>query len=80
MPWPTMILVYAIIWWVVLFAVLPFGAKPPEESEVGHVASAPERPMMWRKALITTLISGIIFAGVYALIVSDLISLRPEVS
>ncbi len=80
MPWPTMILVYTIIWWVVLFTVLPFGAKPPKESEIGHVASAPERPMLWRKALATTLISAVLFAGVYWLVVSDLIPLRPTAS
>ncbi len=78
MAWPTMILVYAIIWWVVLFAVLPFGARPPAESEIGHVASAPERPMMWRKALATTVISGVVFGIVYWLVVSDMISFRPD--
>ncbi len=78
MAWPTMILVYAIIWWVVLFAVLPFGARPPEESEIGHVASAPERPMLWRKAAATTVISAVLFAGVYWLVVSDWISFRPD--
>ncbi len=78
MTWPTMILVFTIIWWVVLFAVLPWGARPPDDSEVGHVASAPERPMLWRKALITTLISAVLFAGAYWLIESDYFSFRNE--
>ncbi len=78
MTWPTMILVYTIIWWVVLFTVLPWGARPPKNTEVGHAASAPERPMLWRKALVTTLISAVLFAGVYWLIESEYLSFRDE--
>ncbi len=77
MAWPTMILTYTIIWWVVIFAVLPWGAKPPEETEIGHASSAPEKPMLWRKILATTIISAVIFAGVYWLVESDLISFKP---
>ena len=60
-----------------LFAVLPWGVKVPENPETGHATSAPERPMLWRKAAITTLISGVIWLGVYALVESDLIAIRP---
>ena len=60
-----------------LFAVLPWGVKVPENPEKGHATSAPERPMLWRKAAITTLISGVIWVGVYFLVVSDLIAVRP---
>ncbi len=67
-----------MIWWVVLFTVLPFGVKAPEHPEKGHADGAPERPMMWRKVAITTLISGVVWAGVFALVESDLISIRPE--
>jgi len=76
MTWPTMILVYLIIWWVVLFAVLPWGVRPRDKPELGHAASAPERPMLWRKALVTTVISAILFAGAYWLITSEYLSLR----
>ncbi len=67
-----------MIWWVVLFAVLPWGVKAPEQPAPGHAASAPERPMMWRKAAITTLIAAVIWLGVFALVESGLISIRPE--
>ena len=69
---------YLMIWWVVLFAILPWGVKVPEQPEPGHAASAPERPMMWRKAAITTLIAAVIWLVVYALVESDLIAIRPE--
>ena len=41
MTWFTGILVYVIIWWLVLFMVLPWGVKVPEEPEPGHASSAP---------------------------------------
>lgn len=76
MNWFTGILVYVIVWWVVIFAVLPWGAHPPERAEPGHADSAPERPRLWLKALITTAISGAIWAGIYWLVESDLIAFR----
>ena len=78
MTWPTMILVFVIVWWVVLFTVLPWGAKPRDNPEIGHAASAPERPMLWRKAAVTTAISVILSLGAYWLIESDAVSFREE--
>ena len=54
---------------------LPFGAKAPDAIETGHATSAPAKPMLWRKAIITTVIAGILFAIVYWVIMSDIISL-----
>jgi len=68
--------VYAIIWWVVLFAVLPWGVKVPDKPEPGHATSAPERPLLWRKAAVTSAISAILWLAAYFLIESDLIPLR----
>ena len=76
MTWFTGIMVYVIIWWIVLFMVLPWGLRVPEEPEIGHASSAPEKPMLWRKALITSAIAGLLWLGAYALIESDLISFR----
>ena len=61
---------------MVLFAVLPWGVRVPEKPEIGHATSAPERPMLWRKAGITSLISAVLWLAAYALIRSDLIPLR----
>jgi predicted secreted protein len=60
----TAIAIYFIIWWVVLFAVLPFGVRSQEES--GDVApgsdpGAPARTNLKRKLLWTTLIAGFVF-------------------
>ncbi|MBB4302431.1 putative secreted protein [Rhodobium orientis] len=62
--------IYFIIWWVVLFAVLPFGVRTQaEEDDIvpGSAPSAPARPMLIRKFLATTVVAGLIFAGLYAL-------------
>ncbi|MEQ9144661.1 MAG: DUF1467 family protein [Parvibaculaceae bacterium] len=60
--------IYAIIWWLTLFVVLPFGVKTHEEAgsvDAGTAPSAPVRPQIVRKALITTVLSAVIFATVY---------------
>ena len=67
-----------MIWWVVLFTVLPWGVKAAEHPEKGHADGAPERPMLWRKAAITTLVACVVWLGVYALVESGLISIRGQ--
>ena len=68
MPIPLAIVVYFTMWWVVLFAVLPFGVKSQHEAGVtnlpsGADAGAPVAPMLLRKALWTTVISAVLFAA-----------------
>lgn len=55
------IVVFSIIWWTVLFMVLPFGVKTSNHPEVGHADSAPLNPQIGRKFLITTFISIVLF-------------------
>ncbi len=68
------IAIYFVIWWTVLFAVLPFGVRNAHESgEVvpeGHEAGAPIVHGLVRKALITTVIAAVVFAAVYWAIVN----------
>jgi len=56
--------IFLLIWFVVLFAVLPFGVRQQNNPEPGHDPGAPVQPMLWRKAAWTTAISLIIW-GVY---------------
>lgn len=76
MGWATAIAIYATIWWVVIFAVLPWGAQPPDKVERGHASSAPARPRLGFKAVVTTLISAAIFLAIELVVRSDLVSLR----
>jgi len=66
MTWFTGILLYALIWWVVLFMVLPWGARPPANPERGHEPGAPARPMLGRKVVATTLLAALVWLVVYA--------------
>ncbi len=63
MGWVAIIAVYFVVWWTLLFAVLPFGMRTQEEEgEVvfGSSPSAPARPMLIRKAIATSIISAIV--------------------
>jgi predicted secreted protein len=73
---PTGIAVFFVIWWIVLFAVLPFGVKIPEKPGPGHATSAPEKPLLLRKALWTTLITAAIWTGFFLVNYFDLFSFR----
>ncbi|MBL6455199.1 DUF1467 family protein [Belnapia sp. T6] len=77
MGWVSGTVVYFLIWWVVLFAVLPIGTQPVAEgdSQSGW-RGAPQEPRLWRKVLITTLVSTVLWFGAYALITSDWLSFR----
>jgi len=77
MGWVSGIVVYLMIWWLVIFMVLPFGVKPPEDPEPGHAPSAPERPLLWRKAAITTVISAAIWVLVYLAVTQHWVRFRP---
>jgi predicted secreted protein len=77
--WATGIVVFVIIWWCVLFMVLPWGVRPPDQPEVGHADSAPERPRLILKAAITTAISVLLWTAVYFLVQSDILSFRQAV-
>jgi len=62
--------VYFIVWWMTLFAVLPFGLKTQAEAEevvLGTVESAPARFRGGRVVLITTIVSALIYGGWYIL-------------
>ena len=76
MGWVPGIVVYVLIWWIVIFAVLPFGVRPVEEGDVGHAAGAPRNPRLLLKAAVTTVISAVIWLGVNWAISVGLVNFR----
>jgi predicted secreted protein len=77
MDWLTGCVLFFLIWWVVLFAVLPIGVRPVTEPDaVSGWRGAPARPRLWRVAIVTTLISALIWGGSVTLIKSDWMSFR----
>lgn len=59
------IAVYFVIWWVTLFAILPWGVRTAHEAGedvvAGQAGSAPHRPNLLKKVLWTTLVATVIF-------------------
>ncbi|MDJ0950395.1 MAG: DUF1467 family protein [Alphaproteobacteria bacterium] len=82
MTWSTGLFVFVIIWWLVLFTVLPWGVRQPEPEEIepGEMAGAPRRSRLVLKLVVTTGIAVILWIGAYFLITSDLISFRETAS
>lgn len=70
------IVVYILLWWWVLFMVLPFGAKAPEVVEKGHAPSAPAKPNLAKKMVITSVIAAILWVGTDAIIASGIFTFR----
>ena len=65
---------YFMIWWMVLFAVLPFGVKTQAEAgEVipGTPASAPASQQMLKLFAINTVLAAFVFAFVWYGLQSD---------
>jgi predicted secreted protein len=61
----TAIAIYFIIWWVMLFAVLPWGVRSQHESGAispGTDPGAPTRPRVWRTLIMTTVAASVVFA------------------
>jgi predicted secreted protein len=79
MPISTAFAIFFLIWWVVLFAVLPWGIRSQHEGGVvvpGTDPGAPAIPNLGRKLLWTTLVSALIFAACYVVYVERLVTLQ----
>ena len=74
----TALAIYFIIWWVVLFAVLPWGVRSQHEDGTiipGSDPGAPAIPRLRRKLVWTTIVAAIIFALWYVVYTYRLIAL-----
>ena len=76
---PFAIAVYVIIWWTVLFAVLPIGVRTQGEDGAvvpGTPESAPTAPRLFRVVILTTAISALVFGALWALIKYNIVDLN----
>jgi predicted secreted protein len=72
------IAIYVVLWWTVLFAVLPIGVRTQgEDGSVvpGTPESAPSAPRLLRVVLLTTLISTAVFGAAWAAVRYGLLDL-----
>lgn len=71
MSLPLAIAIYIVLWWTVLFAVLPIGLRTQGEEGLvvpGTPESAPLHPRLIRIGLLTTLVSTAIYGALWAAI------------
>jgi predicted secreted protein len=79
MPVTTGIAIFFLIWWLVLFAVLPWGIRSQQEEGViapGTDPGAPAMPKLRRVLVWTTIVSIAIFAACYVIYVERLVTIE----
>ncbi len=76
MGWLTGVVVYILVWWVTLFAILPLWVTPSEPGELGHDAGAPRQPYLGRKLMLTSAVAAVIWLGIFILVHEPWISFR----
>ena len=72
----TVIAIYFLIWWITLFAVLPFGVRSQHEGEDYPQGTDPGAPIVARigmKLIWTTIVATIIFVVLAAIYRSGLV-------
>lgn len=70
------VVVFLLIWWVVLFTMLPIGVTSQEEAGdvvAGSEPGAPMRPNLPRKLWWTTAITSVVWIGYFLLMLSGVL-------
>lgn len=78
MDWKILVGLYFILWWVVIFAVLPWGIKSQHEEEgmtAGSDPGAPITPLLLKKALWTSMITAIIVGLIFLIVTKGWVTL-----
>jgi predicted secreted protein len=78
MGWMSGIAVYLVIWWLVIFMVLPWGNQALDAEDVarGHASGAPRKPHLAIKLAVTTVIAAILWVVVDVVMMQGWISFR----
>jgi predicted secreted protein len=67
----SIIAIYFVVWWIVLFTVLPWGMRTQEEEgkvTLGTTASAPANPRFLRKVIATSIAAAVLTFAIWFLI------------
>ena len=65
----SLLAIYFVVWWIVLFAVLPWGVRTQDDDgnvTLGTTHSAPSRPLLIRKAIATTVVAAVVVGAFWA--------------
>lgn len=75
MTWFSALVVYLMVFWTVLFAILPWGNRAHGEDDKGFAGSAPSNPRIKQKFIITAIIATILWAIICLMIHFDVVDL-----
>lgn len=68
--------IYLLIWWVMLFTILPLGVERHGEDGKGYDRGAPKVANIRKKLILNTIVSAIILAIIWILVQVDVIRWR----
>ena len=69
-------LIYIIIWWIVVFTILPIGIRKQDKVEKGHAEGVPQNPQILKKFIITSLIAFVLWLLVFFIIKKQIFSFQ----
>jgi predicted secreted protein len=67
----SIVAIYFVVWWIVLFAVLPWGVRTQEEEGeviLGTSPSAPAHPHLLRKAIATSILAAVVTFAIWVFV------------
>jgi len=71
------LIIFVLIWWIIFFSLLPIDVdRKHKEMVEGVDKGSPENPKIIKKIIYTTIITSIIFIGIFMLVKYDYINLR----
>ncbi len=76
MNWFIAVAGYVVIWWTVIFAILPIGVKRSDDVEKGNDVGAPANPQLGRKVVITSVVAALVWLLAYAVVNSGFFDFR----
>ena len=75
------LIIFVLIWWIIFFSLLPIDVdRKHKEMVEGVDKGSPENPKIIKKIIYTTVITSIIFIGIFTLVKYDYLNLRKLIS
>ena len=75
------LIIFVLIWWIIFFSLLPIDVdRKHKEMVEGVDKGSPENPRIIKKLIYTTIITLIIFIGIFMLVKYDYLNLRRFIS
>ena len=75
------LIIFVLIWWIIFFSLLPIDVDRKHKEVVEGVdKGSPENPRIIKKIFYTTIITSIIFVGIFMLVKYDYLNLRRFIS